>query len=93
MKTFFVFVKKECMELLRTGKLTVLLIIFILFGIMNPAIAKLTPWLMEAMADTLAKAECLFPALRWTLCLHGRSSIKTFRWHWLYLFLLRAMPL
>lgn len=31
MKTFFVFVKKECMELLRTGKLTVLLIIFILF--------------------------------------------------------------
>ena len=31
----------------------ILLIVFILFGIMNPAIAKLTPWMMEMMADSL----------------------------------------
>lgn len=56
MKTLFSFLKKEFLELSRTGKLVILLIIFILFGIMNPAIAKLTPWLMETMAGSLAEA-------------------------------------
>ena len=28
-------------------------IIFVLFGIMNPAMAKLTPWLLQTMADSL----------------------------------------
>lgn len=51
---FLAFLKKECMELWRSGKLLVLLVVFVLFGIMNPAIAKLTPWLMEQMADELA---------------------------------------
>ncbi len=51
---FFAFFKKECTELWRGGKLAILLVVFILFGIMNPAIAKLTPWLMEQMADELA---------------------------------------
>lgn len=53
MRTFSVFLKKEWMELVRTGRLLILGIIFVLFGIMNPAIAKLTPWLMEAMSDSL----------------------------------------
>ncbi len=53
MKTFFAFLKKELLESARSGKLTVLLIIFILFGIMNPAIAKLTPWMLEMMAEEL----------------------------------------
>jgi len=30
--------------------------IFILVGIMNPAVAKLTPWLLETMADSLAES-------------------------------------
>lgn len=30
-------------------------ILFVLFGIMNPAVAKLTPWLLEVMADSLAQ--------------------------------------
>lgn len=48
------FLKKEWMELCRTGRLLILLLVFILFGIMNPALAKLTPWLMEtlSLADT-----------------------------------------
>jgi len=48
------FIKKECMELTRTGKLLILSIIFILFGILNPAMAKLTPWLYEMLSETFA---------------------------------------
>ena len=53
MKSLLAFLKKEWMELLRSGRGMILLIVFILFGIMNPAIAKLTPWMMEMMADSL----------------------------------------
>lgn len=49
------FTKKECMELRRTGKLWIVLILFFVFGMMNPGIAKLTPWLFEMMSDTLAE--------------------------------------
>ncbi|MEH2942837.1 ABC transporter permease subunit [Lachnospiraceae bacterium KK002] len=48
------FLKKEWMELCRSGRLLVLLLIFLLFGIMNPALAKMTPWLMETLSDSLA---------------------------------------
>lgn len=50
------FMKKEFLEQLRTGKLVILAIIFCLFGIMNPAIARLTPWIMEMMSEDLADA-------------------------------------
>lgn len=53
MKTLLAFMKKEWLEQLRSGWLAILGILFVLFGIMNPAIAKLTPWLFEVMADTL----------------------------------------
>ena len=53
MKPFLAFLKKERLEWLRTGRVMILLIVFVLFGIMNPAIAKLTPWMMEMMADSL----------------------------------------
>lgn len=48
------FLKKEWMELVRTGRLWFLLLLFILFGILNPAVAKLTPWMMELMAEQMA---------------------------------------
>lgn len=54
MKQLIAFAKKELLEQLRTGKVLILTIIFCLFGIMNPAIAKLTPWIMELMSDELA---------------------------------------
>ena len=56
MKSLFAFWKKEWIEQLRSGKLWILGAIFILSGIMNPAIAKLTPWLLEIMADSLAES-------------------------------------
>lgn len=50
--------KKELMEATRTHKLTVLGLVFVLFGIMNPLIAKLTPeiiarFLPEGMTMTI----------------------------------------
>ena len=56
MKIFVSFVKKEWMEHVRSGRLLILGIVFILFGIMNPAIAKLTPWLLETMSESLAQS-------------------------------------
>lgn len=53
MKQLIAFTKKEFIELIRTGKIYILLIIFVIFGIMNPAIAKLTPWMFEMLADTM----------------------------------------
>ena len=56
MKRFLAFTKKELLEQCRSGKLLFLGILFLLFGIMNPAVAKLTPWLLEIMADSLAQS-------------------------------------
>ncbi|MDL2296146.1 ABC transporter permease subunit [Lachnospiraceae bacterium OttesenSCG-928-E19] len=56
MKSLLRFVKKEGMEQIRSGKCILLGIIFILLAIMNPGIAKMTPWLMETMSDSLAQA-------------------------------------
>jgi len=54
--SFRAFLKKEFLAQWRTGKLMLLAIVFILFGIMNPAVAKLTPWLLEIVADSLAES-------------------------------------
>lgn len=52
MRGFNAFFKKEWFEWFRTGRVIVILMIFCLFGIMNPAFAKLMPWLMETMAES-----------------------------------------
>ena len=54
MKALIAFFKKEWLECLRSGKLLLLVVLFFAFGVMNPAVAKLTPWLMELMAEELA---------------------------------------
>ena len=56
MSAFFAFLKKELLEASRSGKLLFLVILFLLFGIMNPAIAKLTPWLFEIMSESLEES-------------------------------------
>lgn len=56
MKPLLSFMKKECLEAIRTGKSILLILLFVLFGIMNPAIAKLTPWMMEMMSDAMAES-------------------------------------
>jgi len=54
MKSFLAFFKKEFLDSIRSHKVLILIILFTAFGIMNPAIAKLTPWLLEIMAEELA---------------------------------------
>ena len=56
MKSLFSFIKKDFTEQFRAGRLVILLLLFALFGIMNPAIAKLTPWLLETLSDSLAES-------------------------------------
>jgi ABC-2 type transport system permease protein len=52
---FTAFLKKEARESVRSGKLVILVSLFLLFGMMNPAIAKLTPWMLEMMSESLAE--------------------------------------
>ncbi|HEM3612601.1 TPA: ABC transporter permease [Streptococcus suis] len=54
MKSFIAFSKKEIFECVRTGKFTILGLLFLIFGIMNPAIAKLTPWMLGVLSNSLA---------------------------------------
>ena len=56
MMAFISFLKKEILESFRSGKLIILGILFICFGIMNPAIAKLTPWMLEIMSEELSNS-------------------------------------
>ena len=56
MRSLVAFMKKELLEQLRSGRLMILGILFVLLGVMNPAVAKLTPWLLEVMADSLAES-------------------------------------
>ncbi|MGN0367658.1 MAG: ABC transporter permease subunit [Wujia sp.] len=51
MSTTYAFFKKEWLEYYRTGKLAIFGAVFVLFGLMNPAITKLTPFLMEQIAS------------------------------------------
>ena len=55
MKYFLAFLKKELVACLRGGHLLFLAILFLALGIMNPAIAKLTPWMMELFAESLSE--------------------------------------
>ena len=56
MREFFAFFKKEILQGIRDGKLFIIGILFLGFGIMNPAIAKLTPWLFDMFSETLAES-------------------------------------
>lgn len=49
-------IKKEIMELFRTGKAIILGLISIMIGVMNPAIAKFTPEIYKLMSDSLNEA-------------------------------------
>lgn len=53
MATFKAFFRKELIGQIRTCKILILSLIFVALGVMNPAIAKITPWLFEILSDTL----------------------------------------
>ena len=55
MSSLFAFIKKEFLAQMRSAKLIILGAVFVFFGVMNPIIAKSTPWLLELMSDALAE--------------------------------------
>ena len=61
MRQLTAFTKKEFMESTRTGRMPLLVILSVLFGIMNPLVAKLMPWMMEAFAGSLEESEARPP--------------------------------
>lgn len=48
MRAFVAFTKKEFTENLRTYKLMIMTVVFLIFGVMNPLFAKFTPEILEA---------------------------------------------
>ena len=56
MKQLSAFLKKEVLEQIRTGKFVIITILFCIFGIMNPAIAKLTPAMMSLLSEQLEES-------------------------------------
>lgn len=51
MRQLTAFLQKEFTEVLRNSKLMICAVIFLLLGVMNPAIAKITPWLIEEFSN------------------------------------------
>jgi len=54
MRSMIAFVKKEALEHLRSVRLLIIGIVFMVLGVSNPIFAKLTPWLFELLEDSLA---------------------------------------
>lgn len=66
MRQMTAFLRKEFLELYRNKKLMVCGILFALFGIMNPAIAKLTPLLFDMLSDQMANSGMTLEAVEVT---------------------------
>ena len=60
MKSLLAFIRKEWTGHLRSGRVLIFGILFLFFGIMSPALARLTPALIEMMADSLAGSGIAF---------------------------------
>lgn len=56
MKYFYAFTKKEFLESWRTKRILLLACIFVLFGVMNPLVAKITPELLRSTLGEQAAA-------------------------------------
>jgi len=63
MRQLILLLRKELLELIRTKRAMVLLIVFGIFGILNPALAKLTPWMLSLMGESLAEQGITFGAI------------------------------
>ena len=56
MRSTVALIKKELLEQKRSAKLWIILGVFVLFGLMNPGLTLLTPWLLEAMQEVLEES-------------------------------------
>ena len=62
MRTFYIFLKKECFEYIKKYKFFILFILYILFGVMNPLIAKYTPDLLKFLQETVPESGIVIDA-------------------------------
>ena len=63
MKSLIAFLKKEYLDQLRSGKIAIMVLITVFFGIMNPITAKITPIILESMAESLAASGMVINAV------------------------------
>lgn len=56
MRSLVAFIKKEIMAQIRSGKLVFVFMVFVILGIMNPAVAKMTPWLLDVLSDSMSES-------------------------------------
>ena len=56
MRALTAFTRKEILDLIRSGRLAILGMIFAALGVMNPLVAKLTPLIIEMLSDSLAES-------------------------------------
>ena len=66
MRSWYAFARKEMQESVRSGKLVLFFLLFLLFGIMNPAMTKMTPWLMETLAGSLEESGMMITTMEVT---------------------------
>ena len=58
---FLVVIRKELLELWRTNRLLVILVVFVFFGLLSPLVAKLTPELIRLIPEGEMIAELIPP--------------------------------
>ena len=55
MRQFRAMMKKELFEQLKTHRLVVMLLLFVLTGVLSPALAKMTPWLLDLVSGDMTE--------------------------------------
>lgn len=63
MRAYLAFTKKELFEFTKTYKLLLIVTVFLIFGFMNPVVAKFTPDLMESLMEDGIKISLLEPTI------------------------------
>lgn len=76
MKQFMAFVHKEWLEQIRTGRFWILLVLFALFGILSPALAKMTPWLYEILSGTMEEQGIVIKGVEVTALMSWQQYYK-----------------
>ena len=56
MKSLIAFTKKEITAQLRSAKFVILIVLFVIFAILNPVTAKVTPLLLELLSESMAES-------------------------------------
>lgn len=64
MRQLTAFTKKEFLESMRTGRMPLLVILSVLFGIMNPLVAKIMPGMMELFAGSLEESGMILTGIQ-----------------------------